>query len=60
MPRVKTRPISDGRGIFTRNTLYKPYKWANLNTQNMAKNYISERRLKVFKFPLKKKKQINK
>ncbi len=61
MPRVKTRPITDSRGIFTRHVLYKPYKWVgSSNVKTPAKGYVDERRLKIFKFPLKKNKHINK
>lgn len=59
MPRIKVRPKSDSRGIFSRHVLYKPYDWLG-TAQNLAKFYIDQRRLKIFKFPQKKNKRINK
>lgn len=56
MPRIKTRPIFDGKGIFSRHVLYKIYNWKPA-LQYCSKSYIDQRRLKIFKFP---KKKINK
>jgi hypothetical protein len=59
MPRIKTRPKSDSRGSFSRHVLYKNYAWLGIAAV-AAKQYVDQRRLKVFKFPKKKKKRINK
>jgi len=59
MPRVKTRPVADGKGLFSRHVLYKRHCFKP-NFYKQSRLYVDQRRLKIFKFPKPKFKQINK
>lgn len=59
MPRIKTKPRPDSRGNFSKIILYKKLNWTNNSLISTSKNYIDQRRLKIYKMPQQKRFQIN-
>lgn len=60
MPKMKTKPKSDGLGTFSKYILYKNYNQNSLRFLKKVKGYTDERRQKNYRFPQKKYMQINK